>query len=157
MAISNNPLDPTGRSILAQVAFKGAIELATAGKITEGEVIVYTKAFTEELVTYVAEQKEEFFASLPAKAEGGGADGLRDQLGATDTDEASYDNGAVIVLGKQHGPLPSWLAPQMAAAGATKVFDERERKKGNQPWFKTPKDADEYGEPADKAFWPPRK
>lgn len=155
MPYSNNPLDPTGRSILTQVSLKAAIELASSGKIEVGEVVDYTKAFTEELVTFIGVQVAEYQAALPAAPQGdsgfNGEQALRDEFGATPA-----DSGGVRILGQQHGPIPPWAIAQFAAAGVTKVFDNREGRKGNQPWFKTPKDAEKYGEPNDKPFWPPR-
>lgn len=65
--------------------------------------------------------------------------------------------GDLKVAGTQHGPLPAWLIKEAAAAGVTKVWDNRIDREGNditanpankRPWFK---DAD-----SDKAFWPPK-
>ena len=65
--------------------------------------------------------------------------------------------GNLKVAGTQHGPLPAWLIQEAAAAGVTKVWDNRVDRDGNditanpankRPWFKS---AD-----SDKAFWPPK-
>ena len=58
----------------------------------------------------------------------------------------------VTVKGKQHGPLPDWLALEAFQAGVTEVYDNRDQVAGTKrPWFK----ATEGGKDA-KAFWPPR-
>lgn len=162
---SQNPLDPTGRSIIAQVAFKGAIELASAGKIDFGSIGEVTSGFTAMLVTEVDIQKETFFADLAERKANdvvvldtphvaapayNAEQGLAVELGATDAFE-------VKILGDQHGEIPAWAITQFKAAGVTKVFDNRDEIAGTKkPHFKTPKDADKYGEPAGKGFWPPR-
>lgn len=158
---TSNPLDPTGRAILVQVALKGAVEAATASGSYDEDVFNNTfPVFVETLTGTVQVQKDEFFDNLPKKA--ATADeptqqydaeaGLADELGATSVDTD------VRILNKEGpaGPIPSWAVAQFKAAGVTKVFDNRATKTGNQPWFKTPKDAEKYGEPSDKAFWPPR-
>lgn len=169
MAFSNNPLDPTGRSIITQVAFKGAIDLAVSGKIDVTDVLDFTKDFTKGLTGQVQVQKDEFFDSLPPKQEAPATApvdnydaqaGLEAELGATEAPQPR-------ILGKAYNGLgiPAWAVAQMNAAGVTKVFDNRDRvekaiAEGKQklpPDFKTPNDADEYGEPADKGFWRPRK
>lgn len=66
--------------------------------------------------------------------------------------------GNLQVVGQQHGALPSWLVQQCAAAGITKVYDNRVDRDGNdittnpankRPWFKA-------ADGSDKAFWPPK-
>jgi len=57
----------------------------------------------------------------------------------------------VRVKGKQHGPLPAWLASACMAKGVTEVWDNRDRLQENpkRPWFKSTT--------SDDAFWAPRK
>ena len=158
---SSDPLDPTGRSILSQVAFKGAIDLAARGVIDRGDVITWAKAFTEEMVDFVQVQKDEFFEAKAARraehqANADAVSAAEEDFVYGNEDDDDSDSG-IKVLGEQHGPLPQWFIKQAKAAGVTKVFDNRESAKGtNRPHFKTPKDADKYGEPADKPFWPPK-
>lgn len=94
--------------------------------------------------------------AVPATAQAAVMTALQEELGANVVAEVT--SGGVTVLNKEgaFGPFPDWAITQFKAAGVTKVFDNRATKTGNQPWFKTPKDAEKYGEPSDKAFWPPR-
>jgi hypothetical protein len=65
---------------------------------------------------------------------------------------ATTPNGFTVrVKGKQHGPLPAWLAPACMAKGVTEVWDNRDRLQENpkRPWFKSTS--------SDDAFWAPRK
>lgn len=157
---TNNPLDPTGRAILVQVALKGAIELVSSGRADITEIGDWTRDLTKILTDEVQVQKDAFFDSLPAKAAttGGAAEQLADEFGATDVSDDADGGSGIQVLNKDRSPEPiePWALAQFKAAGVTKVFDNRTTKSGKQPWYKTPKDADKYGEPADKGFWPPR-
>lgn len=59
---------------------------------------------------------------------------------------------AIMVKGKQFGPLPDWLYEQAAAVGVTEVYDNRDRIAGTRrPWFKSTTGGDDA-----PAFWPPR-
>lgn len=57
----------------------------------------------------------------------------------------------VRIKGKQHGPIPDWLAGACMAKGVTEVWDNRDRLAENpkRPWFKSTTSED--------AFWAPRK
>lgn len=145
--MSNN-VTPRTVEILSQVAFKGAIELVAAGKFEVTDIKSLTAGFTTDLIDVIGNNTPEAPQMTAAQA----TQTLADEFGATTVET----EGGVKVLGEQHGPLPTWLISQCKAAGVTKVFDNRATKKGNQPWFKTPKDAEKYGEPNDKPFWPPR-
>lgn len=59
----------------------------------------------------------------------------------------------VTVKGKQHGPLPDWLALAAFQAGVTEVYDNRDSLQDypTRPWFK----ATTGGKDA-KAFWAPK-
>lgn len=58
---------------------------------------------------------------------------------------------SVRIKGKQHGPIPEWLASACMAKGVTEVWDNRDRLADNpkRPWFKSTTSED--------AFWAPRK
>lgn len=58
---------------------------------------------------------------------------------------------SVRIKGKQHGPVPDWLASACMAKGVTEVWDNRDRLADNpkRPWFKSTTSED--------AFWAPRK
>lgn len=57
---------------------------------------------------------------------------------------------SVRIKGKQHGPIPEWLAAECAKKGVTEVWDNRDRLVQNpkRPWFKSTTTED--------AFWAPR-
>jgi hypothetical protein len=57
---------------------------------------------------------------------------------------------SVRIKGKQHGPIPEWLAAECAKKGVTEVWDNRDRLAQNpkRPWFKSTTTED--------AFWAPR-
>jgi len=57
---------------------------------------------------------------------------------------------SVRIKGKQHGPVPEWLAAECAKKGVTEVWDNRDRLAQNpkRPWFKSTT--------SDDAFWAPR-
>ena len=166
--MANNATDPTGRSILTQVAFKGAVEAACAGG-TYDEAVFFSafEVMQELLMSKVVAEQEAYFAEATArKAEriadgtykqgnsGGGYDAgaaLADEFGATPT-------GGVEVAGKQHGPLPQWFIAAAAAKGVTRVYDNRvdtrtgeditQRTGKTPPWFKSTE--------GDIPFWPPK-
>ena len=147
---SSNPLDATGKSILVQVAFKGAVEAATV----EGryDPIMFDDAFASMTAALIGKVTE--VAAVPAAATSAGEDALRNELGATEAPQEL--SPGVRILGEQHGPLPAWFLTAAKAAGVTAVFDNRGRlgEKPKLPHFVTPKDATD--QPADKPFWPPR-
>lgn len=166
--MSQNPLDPTGRSICTQVAFKGAIEAASVG--ADFNLSTFEDVFpvlTAQLLAAVEAQTEEYFAIATAKKAERIADGTYTGGGTTvgvantaDVFAAEFGAtpvGGVEVAGKQHGPLPAWLAPAAAAKGVVKVWDNRIAKDGSDitqkvgktpPWFKSTE--------GDIPFWPPR-
>jgi len=84
---------------------------------------------------------------------------LAQSFGATIEDEepaprsVAPTSSGLQVAGKQHGPLPEWLIEAAAAAGVTKVFDNRDglAENAKRPWFK-----DANGGKDGKAFWPPK-
>lgn len=65
--------------------------------------------------------------------------------------QATQQNFAVAVAGKQHGDLPNWLIDACKKDGITKVYDNRDGLSANpkRPWFKAVDDKE-------KAYWPPR-
>lgn len=56
----------------------------------------------------------------------------------------------IRIKGKQHGPIPQWLADAAASKGVSEVWDNRDGLAANpkRPWFKAVQ--------GDAAFWPPR-
>lgn len=67
------------------------------------------------------------------------------------TTASSPSGFTVRIKGKQHGPIPDWLASACMAKGVTEVWDNRDRLAENpkRPWFKSTTSED--------AFWVPRK
>jgi len=57
----------------------------------------------------------------------------------------------VQTKGKQHGPIPEWLAAEAAKKGITNVWDERDKLAENpkRPWFRSTDNKD-------LCLWPPR-
>lgn len=162
--MANSPLDPTGRSILTQVAFKGAVDAACAGgHYDEAAFLVAFDLMQAVLKAKVTEENEEFFTEATARKEERAANGeavadigdvFAQQFGATPV-------GGVQIAGTDHsavvGPIPAWLAPAAAAKGVTKVWDNRVARDGSDltkkvgktpPWFKSTD--------GDIPFWPPR-
>ena len=167
--MANTATDPTGRSIVTQVAFKAAVEAATAGGVYSEEVFFQAfPVFKEVLMTEVVAQQEAYFAEATKAKADRIADGtyksapagfdaaasLGAELGASSPAVGAASGGAVTVKGTQHGPLPEWLGPMAAAKGVTEVWDNRVDRDGKsvvgtkRPHFKSTS--------GDVPFWPPR-
>jgi hypothetical protein len=164
--MANTATDPTGRSILTQVAFKGAVTAASLGETFDEAVFTAMfDVFQDSLIAKVEAQQEIYFAeAIEAKA-ARIADGTYQSAATTYDVDAAFANefgatpasgGGVTIKGKQHGPIPEWLAPMAAAKGCTDVYDQRiDTRDGSsvvgtkRPWFKSVSDKD-------MAFWPPR-
>ena len=166
---SNTATDPTGRSIVSQVAFKGAVEAATAGGVYSEEVFFQAfPVFKEVLMTEVVAQQEAYFAEATKAKADRIADGtykaapagfdaaasLGAELGGSPVGGSPAASGGVSVKGTQHGPLPEWLGPMAAAKGVSEVWDNRVDRDGKsvvgtkRPHFKSTS--------GDVPFWPPR-
>ena len=173
--MANTATDPTGRSIVSQVAFKGAVEAATAGGVYSEEVFFQAfPVFKEVLMTEVVAQQEAYFAEATKAKADRIADGtyksapvgfdaaasLGAELGGSPVGGSpavgspAASGGAVTVKGTQHGPLPEWLGPMAAAKGVSEVWDNRVDRDGKsvvgtkRPHFKSTS--------GDVPFWPPR-
>jgi hypothetical protein len=165
------------RSIITQVAFKGAIDLAvkedldladTDGQarfeqqfsyLTEslfgaietahnqGNAEIIQANFPGTVAVPHPSQQQPFPPQQPPAGGWGGSPQAMAQGGF---------NGAVqmglTVKGSQFGPLPDWLYEMAAAKGVTEVYDNRDRVAGSKrPWFKATTGGDNA-----PAFWPPR-
>jgi hypothetical protein len=165
--MANTATDPTGRSIITQVAFKGAIEAASLGDAFDEAVFTAMfDVFHETLLTKVTEQQELYFSeAIEAKA-ARIADGTYQAAPAPIYDvEAAFANdfgatpaagGGVAVKGTQHGPLPEWLAPMAAAKGVTQVWDNRVDRDGKSIVGTGSKKPHFKATDGDVPFWPPR-
>lgn len=145
-------LDTRDKSILTQVAFKGAVEVFADTDLTnETTQVDFVNVFsflTDALFNGV----QTALGPIPQ----------RDATPAPTTVAAAIDNvaaafpgatvetGTVSVKGEQHGPLPDWLFSAAAAKGVTEVYDNRKEATGTKrPWFRSTTDGD-------IAFWPPK-
>jgi hypothetical protein len=130
------------QAIITQVAAKIAAELTISGK----SVADFTATFLDIKdvlfdVIYGESAPTQTLTSEPA------------QVAAMQQTfpQATQQNFAVAVAGKQHGDLPNWLIDACKKDGITKVYDNRDGLSANpkRPWFKAVDDKE-------KAYWPPR-
>jgi hypothetical protein len=162
-----NPLDAKGRAILAQVAFKAAIDVAIkqGTDVTTDEglfaLVNTTTVLADVLTAEVENQVARAGGTLAAVATFDATAALESELGATPVEAEGF---SLSVAGEQHGPLPAWLFEKAAAVGVNKVFDNRNRlaESPRSPHFKgaerggvklNPKD---NGKQDDIPFWPPK-
>jgi len=162
----------SAQSIMAQTAFKGAIDLTIAyGDIETPD----WRSHFDETFSYLhdALRSAERIAVSEAKptraaSSGGGqrrsfstrtaVDNLKNEFGGGE------EQSSLRVVNEQYGPLPEWLLDAAADAGVTAVFDNRKTATGNQPLFKEAVDVrdlnDEEKQRARynaKAFWAPKE
>lgn len=138
------------QSIVMQVSAKIASELTPKGDDVNQNIVNFLTAF--DAVTEIIFNAHGFNdqpASTPAP-----------MVAETTTEQATamvanaFPNATVTptvrIKGKQHGPIPEWLATQCAAKGVTEVWDNRDGLAQNpkRPWFKSTSSED--------AFWAPR-
>jgi hypothetical protein len=130
------------QAIITQVAAKIAADLTISGK----SVADFTATFLDIKdvlfdVIYGESAPTQTLTSEPA------------QVAAMQQTfpQATQQNFAVAVAGKQHGDLPNWLIDACRKDGITKVYDNRDGLSANpkRPWFKAVDDKE-------KAYWPPR-
>ena len=130
------------QAIITQVAAKIAADLTISGK----SVADFTATFLDIKdvlfdVIYGESASTQTLTSEPA------------QVAAMQQTfpQATQQNFAVAVAGKQHGDLPNWLIDACKKDGITKVYDNRDGLSANpkRPWFKAVDDKE-------KAYWPPR-
>jgi hypothetical protein len=130
------------QAIITQVAAKIAADLTISGK----SVADFTATFLDIKdvlfdVIYGESAPTQTLTSEPA------------QVAAMQQTfpQATQQNFAVAVAGKQHGDLPNWLIDACKKDGITKVYDNRDGLSANpkRPWFKAVDDKE-------KAYWPPR-
>ena len=143
-------------SIITQVAFKAATDLAVAAggdintllsNFTIAFDVTKDAMFTAHLVSVVGEVMPgaQVIAMSSPQAQPPAPQAYVAPVAAS---------GSLKVAGTQHGPLPAWLEAATAKAGCRKVWDNRDKAEGTKrPWFKQA-DQPEGAEPA--AFWPPR-
>jgi hypothetical protein len=159
-------MDFRDRSIITQVAFKGAIDLAHDLDLTSPEGTAEFEAIfgflVNSLFSQIGDPEEKaaqvIQAHFPGAVQVQGA-----PMGPAPTPAIMQPTvpyvpqnqpfqANVAVKGNQFGPLPDWLYQQAAEKGVTEVYDNRDRIAGTKrPWFK----ATTGGENA-PAFWPPR-
>lgn len=129
------------RSIISQVAAKIASDLAIHNVSLDAfaEKFVGVNNILMELIYDTVQSQPTQSASTNA-----GVQYAEQAFGA----KAEFN---IVVRGKQHGEIPSWLLDACKRDGITEVYDNRDGLAENpkRPWFKAVKDKE-------KAYWPPR-
>ena len=114
---SNSPLDPTGRSILTQVAFKAAVDAAcVGGSYDEAAFLVNFEMMQAVLKAKVIEENEEFFNEATARKAERIADGTYQQAAPASNvaDVFADEFGATAVGGVEGRRQAARPAPRMA-------------------------------------------
>lgn len=134
------------QSIITQVAAKIAAELTPRTEDVNRNVADWAVAFTAVTDALMdAHKTEGGVAEMPTM------EAIQQVFPTATVMQTNMGGGMSIrVKGKQHGPLPEWLASACAAKGVTEVWDNRDRLAENpkRPWFKSTTSND--------AFWAPR-
>lgn len=164
-------MDFRDRSIITQVAFKGAIDLAkgqldlaTAEGTAQFEVVF--EYLTNSLFGQIGDPEEQAAKVIQAHFPGAVQVPMQQQPQNPQPQPQPQmmqpqmqqsvpfapAPGQLVVKGAQFGPLPDWLFEQAAAKGVVEVYDNRATVgTSRRPWFKSTSG----GENA-PAFWPPR-
>jgi hypothetical protein len=150
-------MDFRDRSIITQVAFKGAIELGHELDLTDPEgqaqfetIFAY---LTNSLMLSVGEPEERAAQVIQANFPGAVQVPNVQPNVPPPPQNPQYQVAPVSVKGNQFGPLPEWLYEQAANAGITEVYDNRDRIAGTRrPWFRATTGGDRA-----VGFWPPRQ
>jgi hypothetical protein len=142
------------QSIIMQVAAKIAADLTHRSDSTTANVVAWAEAY-EAVVEVMLNSQGMAVSEAPAPApvQQTPTQQARDEqaLMASFPTATPVSGGfQVRIKGKQHGPLPEWLAEACLAKGVTEVWDNRDGLAANpkRPWFKATNGND--------AFWPPR-
>lgn len=163
-------MDFRDRSIITQVAFKGAVDLSKEHELDltdpEGHaqfelIFSYlTNSLFGAIGADAADQAAQviqghFPGAVPVAAgtQNQGPTGTFTQSNPVPPPpQPQQQGGSVSVKGNQFGPLPEWLYAQAASAGVTEVYDNRDRIAGTRrPWFRATTGGDRA-----VGFWPPR-
>jgi hypothetical protein len=132
------------QSIITQVAAKIAADLTPKGDDVNRNIADWAVAFTAVTDALMDAHKTGDDMGVTMEAV--------QQVFPTATVVQTTNAGgmSIRIKGKQHGPLPEWLATECAKKGVTEVWDNRDRLAENakRPWFKSTTGND--------AFWPPR-
>ncbi len=157
-------LDTRDKNILTQVAFKGAVEVATASNLDVTSDDGYAK-----FEAIVSNLTESLFSSVRAQLNVPSAAPTVSAPAAQSANYQSTDAAAAAmtqafpatetvgyqlrIKGDAHGPIPPWLIGEAQAAGVTEVWDNRNDlgAKGNRPHFKSTSGGQDA-----QAFWPPK-
>lgn len=155
------PLDTRDKSILTQVAFKGAVDHTAGLDVTTdegrqrfGETFGFfvNELFAVAQQVTAPQQQQQQRTSDASNAAIDAESRIVEEFDATPVDGDGYE---LRVKGDQHGPLPPWLIEQAAAKGVREVWDNRGKIasgefKKNSPHFKSTDDAN-------VPFWPPKE
>jgi hypothetical protein len=160
-------VDTRTEEILAQVAFKGAVDscndLDLGTEQGQGEFTIVFSFLHDSLRNAIAAYSPpETQAAQIIQGHFPGTEVVQQNPVVTTNPPAyvqpTQTNGnplpfSLRVKGNQHGPLPDWLFEAAASKGVMEVYDNRDRAAANPkyPWFKATS-----GGPNAPAFWPPR-
>lgn len=151
---SSNPLDPQGRSILTQVAFKKAVDAASAGgSYNEATFFEAFPVFVEALTSSVSSQKEEFWQDVEARKANGETVADAPPAQADSAPSSAAVDGVTIVQDGDGTPdvaVPGWAITQAKAKGLSSIEDKR-------GWAKNTKRPHFTSTDGEKTpFWPPK-
>ena len=140
------------QSIIMQVAAKIAADLTHRGPDTDANVVAWVGAY-EAVVEVMLNSQGMTVADSSAPVQQAPIPQTRDEQVLTASFPTASPSGGgfqVRIKGKQHGPVPEWLAEACLSKGVTEVWDNRDGLAANpkRPWFKATNGND--------AFWPPR-
>jgi hypothetical protein len=148
------------QSIIMQVAAKIAADLTPKTDDVQRNIADFLVAFdatTEALLGAhnmtrggVITTEEQFVEAVTATFPNAQVVTNTVQMPTPQMPSAPASGFSVRIKGKQHGPIPEWLAAECAKKGVTEVWDNRDRLAQNpkRPWFKSTTTED--------AFWAPR-
>jgi hypothetical protein len=140
------------QSIIMQVAAKIAADLTHKSNDTDANVVAWAQAY-DSVVEVMLNSQGLQASDTPAPVPAPSFQQVRDEqtLTASFPTATPHSGGFdVRIKGKQHGPMPEWLAEACLSKGVTEVWDNRDGLAANpkRPWFKSTNTND--------AFWPPR-
>ena len=142
------------QSIIMQVAAKIAVDLVPKTDDVNMNIVTFHQAY-EAVCEIILTSQGIATGSAPAPATEAQQVEMVQQAFPEAVEiprnERVSDGFQVRIKGKQHGPIPQWLADECAKKGVTEVWDNRDGLAANpkRPWFKSTTTND--------AFWEPKR
>lgn len=140
------------QSIITQVAAKIAADLTPKTDDVNRNIADFLIAFDATTEALLGAHGMTAGAAMPTEAqEEQFVQAVQNVFPNSQVVTAAPSNGfSVRIKGKQHGPIPEWLASECAKKGVSEVWDNRDKLSENpkRPWFKSTTSED--------AFWAPR-